>query len=100
MQAIHDARSPVYDDDCLACHSEVLTTPSKDPRILPHHQAMMPYTPGYNPAHGPTNAVCVQCHRFVDLQMDSAGSLRTQVNPELCALCHGPSGPGQVYYAR
>ena len=98
--AIHDPSSSQYDADCLACHEDVLTTPSADPRILSHHQAMTPFTPGYNPAHGPSNEVCVQCHRSVEIRMDSAGALRKQVNPELCALCHGPAGPGQVYYAQ
>ena len=100
LEALHDRDSPSYDGDCLSCHDDVLTRPSLDPRILSFHQAMVPYTPGYNPAHGPNNEVCVQCHRFVELRVDSAGALRKHVNPELCALCHGPSGPGQAYYKR
>ncbi len=100
LLALHDPKAAEYDGDCLKCHSDILKETSKDPRILPFHQAMMPFTPGYNPAHGPNNDVCVQCHRFVDLRMDSAGALRKQVNPELCALCHGPSGPGPKFYNR
>jgi hypothetical protein len=100
LQAQHDPNSSSYDDDCLSCHGDVLTEETQDPRILSFHQAMMPFTPGYNPRHGPNNDVCVQCHRYVELRMDSAGALRKHVDPALCALCHGPSGPGQVYYAR
>ena len=100
LVAVHDPTSSEYDADCLACHEDVLTTPSADPRILSFHQKMTTFMPGYNSAHGPSNEVCRQCHRFVEIRMDSAGALRKQVNPELCALCHGPSGPGPVYYAQ
>lgn len=98
--AQHDPTAPEYREDCLSCHAGVLTEETRDPRILSFHQAMMPFTPGYNPAHGPNDKVCVQCHRFVDVVQDSAGALRKQVDPALCALCHGPSGPGPVYYVR
>ncbi len=100
LLAIHDVASSSYNGDCLSCHSGVLTEQTEDPRILSFHQAMLPFTPGYNPRHGASNDTCVQCHRHVDLVMDSAGALRKQVDPALCALCHGPSGPGPVYYAR
>lgn len=100
LLAMHDSESPQYNGDCLSCHAGVLEESTRDPRVLSFHQAMMPYTPGYNPAHGPNNEVCVQCHRFVDLEMDSAGALRKQVDPALCALCHGPSGPGPQFYQR
>lgn len=100
LLAIHDVASSSYNGDCLSCHSGVLTEQTQDPRILSFHQAMLPFTPGYNPRRGPSNDTCVQCHRHVDLVMDSAGALRKQVDPALCALCHGPSGPGPVYYAR
>ena len=100
LLALHKVTSSSYDENCLSCHSDVLTEQTLDPRILSFHQAMMPFTPGYNPRHGPNNDVCVQCHRYVELTMDSSGALRKQVDPALCALCHGPSGPGPVYYAR
>jgi len=100
LLALHDPKSSTYDGECLKCHSSILEEKSKDPRIPSFHQAMMPFTPGYNPAHGPNNDVCVQCHRFVDLRTDSAGALRKQVDPKLCALCHGPAGPGPKFYNR
>lgn len=100
LLALHDPQSSQYNGACLSCHASVLTKPSQDPRILSFHQAMLPFTPGYNPAHGPNDDVCVQCHRFVEIQNDSAGALRKHVDPALCALCHGPSGPGPVYYQR
>ena len=100
VAAQHDVDGPEYRADCLTCHSDVLTEQTQDPRIPSFHQAMMPYTPGYNPAHGPNDDVCVQCHRFVEISQDSAGALRKQVDPQMCALCHGPSGPGHPFYER
>lgn len=98
--ALHEPSSPQYNGACLSCHRGVLTETSRDPRVPSFHQAMLPFTPGYNPAHGPSDAVCVQCHRFVEVRTDSAGALRKQVDPALCALCHGPSGPGPQFYQR
>jgi hypothetical protein len=100
LEALHDPSSPSYNRHCLKCHSGVLKEKTKDPRTPSFHKAMMPYTPGYNPARGPNNAVCVQCHRYVELREDSAGALRKQVNPQLCAMCHGASGPGPKFYQR
>ncbi len=100
LLALHKPTSSSYDENCLSCHGDVLTEQTEDPRTPSFHQAMMPFTPGYNPAHGPDNDVCVQCHRYVELSMDTASALRKQVDPAMCALCHGPSGPGPVFYAR
>lgn len=98
LQALHDASSPAYNADCLSCHAAVLKETSLDPRVPSIHQTMIPYTPGFNPRHGVSNATCVQCHRSVDLRNGSAAGLRVQVNCETCALCHRPSGPGKTLY--
>jgi len=98
LVAIHDSSSPGYNKDCLSCHSTILTDTSLDPRIQAVHQRMIVFTPGFNPRHGVTNAVCVQCHRATDTVDGSAAGLRVQVDRQLCAMCHGPSGPGPVYY--
>ncbi|RMG46603.1 MAG: hypothetical protein D6718_05250 [Acidobacteria bacterium] len=100
LLALHDPESDRYDGRCLACHQEVMERTSADPRVPSFHVAMVPYTPGYNPAKGTTDAVCIQCHKYVELEIDSSGALRKHVDPELCALCHGPSGPGPVFYMR
>ena len=62
LLAMHDPSSSSYDGECLSCHSSVLTEQTQDPRILSFHQAMLTFTPGYNPRHGATNDTCVQCH--------------------------------------
>jgi cytochrome c553 len=98
LVAIHDPNSPSYTGNCLTCHEAVLRQTSKDPRVPHIHQEMIVYTPGFNPRHGVTNAVCVQCHRSTDVRDGSAAGLRVQVDRKICALCHGPSGPGKRLY--
>lgn len=99
LTGIHDPRSLTYDENCLGCHASILTQSSSDPRILPFHQAMIPYTPGYNAHKGTQNKNCVTCHRdAIDFRQESGSSLRRTVSIESCAYCHGPSGPGPVYY--
>lgn len=98
LVAVHDPGSPDFGRNCLDCHREVLSERSQDPRIAAIHIKMLPYTPGFNPRRGVTSAVCVQCHRSADLREGSAAGLRVQVDRKLCALCHGPSGPGKVLY--
>lgn len=100
LLALHKPDSGSYDPRCLSCHEGVMEEKTLDPRIASFHVAMVPYTPGYNPTKGVTDTVCVQCHKYVDLEVDSSGALRKRVDPALCALCHGPSGPGPVYYMR
>lgn len=100
LLALHKPDSGSYNGNCLSCHKSVMSEESLDPRVPSFHVAMVPYTPGYNPAKGVTNGVCVQCHKYVDLEVDSSGALRKRVDPALCALCHGPSGPGPVFYMR
>ncbi len=96
--AIHDPSSPDFGRNCLDCHREVLSERSQDPRVAAIHIRMIPYTPGFNPRKGVTNAVCIQCHRSADLREGSAAGLRVQVDRKLCALCHAPAGPGRVLY--
>ncbi|MGC8916820.1 MAG: hypothetical protein ACP5NF_07570 [Thermoanaerobaculum sp.] len=98
LVAIHDPASPDFGRDCLSCHQAVLQESSSDPRVAAIHIKMLPYTPGFNPRRGVTSAVCVQCHRSTDTREGSAAGLRVQVDRKLCALCHGPSGPGKPLY--
>jgi cytochrome c553 len=60
---------------------------------------MIVFTPGIK-----DDDKCVWCHRSVDLtrgtqrRENSSGTLRKHVDVALCALCHGPSGPGIQFY--
>lgn len=97
--ALHDPDSSAYDGRCLSCHQDVLKKGSSDPRILPFHQAMLPYVPGYNPRKGAQDRHCVVCHdRAIDFNQGSGSSLRRNVSVESCVYCHGRSGPGPTYY--
>lgn len=99
LTAIHDPLSRAYDSNCLGCHAEILKQSSSDPRVLAFHQAMIPYTPGYNARKGAQNKNCTTCHQdAIDFQQESGVSLRRTVNIESCVYCHGRSGPGPVYF--
>lgn len=97
--AIHDPESRAYRADCLTCHDAILKQTTSDPRTQAFHNAMLPFTPGHNPRKGAQNANCVFCHRAaVDFTQKSGAALRRAVSVEACVTCHGPSGPGPVYY--
>lgn len=97
--AIHDPQSPSYKSDCLTCHVDVLKQTTADPRVQTFHNAMLPFTPGYNPRKGAQNTNCVFCHRAaVDFTQESGAELRRTVSVEACVSCHSRSGPGPVYY--
>lgn len=97
--ALHDPESKAYRSDCLTCHADVLKKTTLDPRVQTFHNAMLPFTPGFNPRKGAENKNCVFCHRAaVDFVQESGAELRRKVSVEACVSCHGPSGPGPVYY--
>ena len=79
--AIHDPESPSYKSDCLTCHADVLKQTTADPRVQTFHNAMLPFTPGYNPRKGPDNKNCVFCHRAaIDFTQESGAELRRTVS--------------------
>ena len=97
--AIHNSSSAQYNRNCTSCHAEIHTRQSLNPSIPDAHVAMLPFAPGEG------NNKCTWCHRSVDL-VQAAGSpihtgntIRKHIDPRLCALCHGPSGPGKRFYA-
>ena len=97
--AIHGPQSASYKSDCLTCHADVLKQATADPRVQAFHNAMLPFTPGYNPRKGAQNTNCVYCHRAaVDFTQQSGAELRRAVSVDACVSCHSRSGPGPVYY--
>ncbi len=101
MIALHKSTSDQYNSDCLAsgCHDTLLQNEtSQSPQIEAIHQKMIPYMPGYNPRKGPNSATCRHCHRSVDLINKSAATLRKNVSPQNCAVCHSFSGPGILLF--
>lgn len=102
--ALHDWNSSQYEDECLACHSEILSRQSLDPGIHPAHLTMLPFVPGED-----EEDTCVFCHRGVDLVQgtqrieQSTGNIRRHVDVAVCTLCHAPGRAGssglQLYQA-
>ncbi len=93
LVAVHDATSPAYNKNCLACHGDIMTRPTLNPKFKEAHAAMVPFAPGYDPKAGVTSVTCAFCHRKVDLAQHSAALVRKNVNVSSCAMCHSRSGP-------
>jgi hypothetical protein len=93
--ALHNSSSSQYNNQCVSCHGTMASETSLEPNIPAAHKVMMPFVPGVS-----DNDKCLHCHPTVDLVEQSAGALRRQVNPELCAACHSSRGPGLPFYAR
>jgi len=98
--AIHDRNSPQYNKNCSDCHADIRTRVSLNPGIPDAHVAMLPFSAG-EPGD---DLQCAWCHRTVDLiqaaatPVDARASLRKHVDARMCALCHGPAGPGTQFY--
>ena len=99
--AIHDSNSGDYNKKCSECRADIPNEQSLNSSIAPAaHVAMFDFAPG-KPGD---DKQCIWCHRTVDLEQRSAGSLRKQVDPTLCAMCHGPldrngpSGPVKQFF--
>ncbi len=98
--AMHDSGSRQYEKHCNECHAEVHSRTSLDSAIPAAHVAMMPFAAG----KVGEDKQCTWCHRSVDLVQGtqpagvSKASLSKRVDIRLCAMCHGPSGPGKQFY--
>ena len=98
--AIHNPSSPQYDDNCLNCHGDIPNAQSLNSAIPNAHVAMLPFTPGEG------SDQCIWCHRDVSNTlihtMAQVGAfqnnIRKTVDTQLCAICHGPVGPGKPFY--
>ena len=98
--AIHNPSSSQYDDNCLNCHGDIPNAQSLNSAIPNAHVAMLPFTPGEG------SDQCTWCHRDVSNTlihtMAQVGAfqnnIRKTVDTQLCAICHGPVGPGKPFY--
>ena len=100
LVALHDAKSPAFDKNCLGCHSNIMTRATLNPRFKEAHAAMVPFAPGYDAKVGVTNETCTSCHGKVDLVHQSGGQIRKNVDMASCGVCHGKSGPAsKKFYA-
>ncbi len=100
LVALHDAKSPVFDKNCLGCHSDIMTRDTLNPRFKEAHAAMVPFAPGYDPKVGVTNETCASCHGKVDLVQHSGAQIRKNADVGSCAVCHSKAGPAsKKFYA-
>lgn len=111
--AFHDRNSGRYNENCLDCHSYVLTQApvvanatvtnprlNQQPRTLAAHGTML--RGNFKPGETGDDRRCQFCHRSVNLmegppmpQDALKGAIRKRVDPAVCTLCHGPKTGGQ-----
>lgn len=100
LVALHDAKSPAYNKDCLSCHGDIMKRTTLNPKFKEAHAAMVPFAPGYDAKVGVTNETCTSCHGKVDLLQHSGEQIRKNADVASCGACHGKSGPSsKKFYA-
>lgn len=98
--AVHNPNSSQYDENCLNCHGDIPDGQSLDSIIPNAHVAMLAFTPGEK------SDQCIWCHRDVSNTLIHTAAqvgafqhnIRKTVDTQLCAICHGPVGPGKQFY--
>jgi len=78
---LHRNAGKLTKKDCLTCHSTIVTDTSLNKKFKTFHRVHLE-------SKLETPKDCADCHESVDLREGSAGSLRKQVDPELCVICH------------
>jgi hypothetical protein len=100
LAALHDAKSPSFNKNCLSCHGDIMTRTTLNPKFKEAHAAMVPFAPGYDAKVGVTNETCTSCHGKVDLLQHSGEQIRKNADVASCGACHGKSGPSsKKFYA-
>ena len=91
---VHANAGKLSNKECLACHARIATDVSLDKKIKTYHRLHLE-------SKLTTPKDCADCHQAIDLRNGSAATLRKQVDPEICAGCHGGGMEGaKVLYAR
>ncbi len=87
----HDPESPMYIENCTACHGERTNEVSLDPNIKKAHSTMT--------FLGTGSDRCKICHGAPDFINQSAVGIRQNVDKISCSAssCHGRSGPLPFY---
>ncbi len=87
----HDPGSPMYLDNCTACHGERMNEVSLDPNIKKAHSTMA--------FLGTGSDRCKSCHIAPDFINQSAAHIRQNVDKISCSAssCHGRNGPLPFY---
>jgi len=89
---LHANAGKFSNKDCLACHAKIATGVSLNRNIKTYHRLHIE-------SKLTTPKGCADCHQSVDLRDVSAGALRKQVDPQMCAGCHsgGIKGAKNLY---
>ncbi len=93
LAALHNAKSPAYNKNCLSCHGDIMQRTTLNSKIKEAHAAMVPFAPGYDAKVGVTNETCASCHGRVDLVQHSGEQIRKNADVASCGACHSKSGP-------
>jgi len=94
--AMHNPQSSRYRSDCGTCHLDKTRNTSLQPNIKSFHAMKVELFLGREHPE----LACQVCHKGADLIEFSQASLRKQVSPDTCALCHSRFGPGKMLFAK
>ena len=93
LVVLHAKAGERTNKECLACHAAILKETSLKAGVKSFHRRHLESKNSSAPKN------CADCHEKVDLREVSAGALRKQVNPDLCAGCHGKDSEIKALYA-
>ncbi len=78
---LHKNAAAMTNRQCLKCHAKILTEKTANKKFKTMHRVHLE-------SKLETPKKCAECHASVDLREGSAGALRKQVDPQICAGCH------------
>jgi hypothetical protein len=78
---LHKNATAMTNKQCLKCHAKILSEKTATKKYKTMHRVHLE-------SKLETPKKCAACHASVDLREGSAGALRKQVDPQVCAGCH------------
>lgn len=78
---LHKNSASMTNKQCLKCHGKILSEKTASKKFKTMHRLHLE-------SKLETPKKCTECHASVDLREGSAGALRKQVDPQVCAGCH------------
>ncbi len=78
---LHKNATAMTNKQCLKCHANILSEKTAKKKFKTMHRVHLE-------SKLETPKKCAECHSSVDLREGSAGALRKQVDPQICAGCH------------
>jgi NAD-dependent SIR2 family protein deacetylase len=78
---LHKNAGTLTNKQCLKCHAKILSEKTANKKFKTMHRMHLE-------SKLETPKKCAECHASVDLRQGSAGALRKQVDPQICAGCH------------